>query len=48
MKLVLLFGCLASVANVFVHYNNDPAFWGWMSSAMWSGALFVVELLDHK
>ena len=48
MKYITLIGCLASAANVFIHYSNDPAMWGWLSSAMWAGALFVSELLDNK
>jgi hypothetical protein len=48
MKFILIIGCLASVANMILHYDNDPAFYGWLSSAMWSGALYVVELLDAK
>jgi len=48
MKYITLIGCLASLANIFIHLDNDPAFWGWLSSAMWSGALLVTELLDNK
>ena len=35
MKYAALFGLVASVANMFIHYSNDPAFWGWLSSSCW-------------
>ena len=48
MKIVLLLGVLSSVVNVFLNMDNDPAFWGWLSSACWAGALLVVDLFNNK
>lgn len=48
MKVVLLLGVISSVANIFLNIDNDPAFWGWLSSASWSGALLISELLSNK
>ena len=48
MKYISLIGAVASAANVVIHYNNDAAFWGWLASTMWSGALFLHELVQDK
>lgn len=50
MKLIYItaIGIVASLGNVFIHINNDPAFWGWVSSTAWAAALFLHELRADK
>ena len=48
MKYITLIGIVTSAINVFLHFNNDPAFWGWLSSTAWAMALFIHELTSNK
>lgn len=48
MKYIALVGVVASVANVFIYYGNDPAFWGWLSSAAWGAVAILNELTADK
>lgn len=48
MKYITLIGVITSAVNMLLHFNNDPAFWGWVSSTMWALALLIHELTHNK
>lgn len=48
MKWIVIFGIVTSIINAIINYNNDPAFWGWLSSTAWASALFLTELTQDK
>ena len=48
MKYITLVGIVTSAINMVVHFNNDPAFWGWLAATAWASALLVHELTANK
>jgi hypothetical protein len=48
MKYIALFGVVTGILNMVMHYNNDPAFWGWMSATAWAACLFIHHLVNDK
>lgn len=48
MKYIALLGIVASVINMILHESNDPALWGWMSSAAWASAVFISEIANRN
>lgn len=48
LGVIALVGVVASVINMFTNYNNDPAFWGWLSSAAWGAVAILNELTADK
>lgn len=48
MRYIALFGVVAGLLNMFVHYNNDPAFWGWLSATSWAACVFILHLVNDK
>lgn len=47
-NLILVVGIASSIANAVLYSNNDPAMWGWISSAMWATGLLLRELFSNK
>lgn len=49
MKQVLVgLSVVFGIINMFIHYDNDPAFWGWMSSTIWAATLLSEDSLHNK
>ena len=48
MKWIVIFGIISSIANAVIQFNNDAAFWGWISSTAWASALLLTELTRDK
>lgn len=48
LSFIALVGVVASLVNMVVNYNNDPAFWGWLSSAAWGVVAILNEITSDK
>lgn len=48
MKYIALVGAISSFANIFLHYGNDAAMWGWLSSTAWCVVAVINEFTSAK
>lgn len=48
MKYLALIGMVSGLANMFIHYNNNPAFLGWLAATAWATCLFTHHLATDK
>ena len=51
MKWIVIVGIISSIVNMVIHFNDDPAFWAWLSSACWASCVLISELskkLDQR
>ena len=51
MKWIVIIGIISSIVNMVIQFNNDAAFWAWLSSACWASCVLISELskkLDQR
>ncbi len=48
MKFIALVGVIASVANMFIYWDNEAAVFGWLSSTAWGIVAVLNELTSDK